>query len=269
MGQVWHTHEVSVDGDVVVKRYPAGKADEHVREWRTLRLLHAYAPQLAPVPLGARLGDRPPSVVMSRVPGEPLRGTVVTPERATALAESVRALHERVPRRVAGALPWRRGHQDEVVSILRHWNAHRSPAAAEPPVARALDAGMAWLRTRPFTDPDGWPPVLGPGDGNLANYLWDGARVRVVDFEDAGRSDRAFELAEITEHVAAWVDTVFDAAAFLDLFELTAGERIRLRQCRRLVALCWLFLLSYDDPGSPRNPPGTVGRQAARMMALL
>jgi len=45
--------------------------------------------------------------------------------------------------------------------------------------------------------------VLGQGDGNLANFLWDGGQVRIVDFEDSGPSDRAFELAVLVEHLSA------------------------------------------------------------------
>jgi thiamine kinase-like enzyme len=111
--------------------------------------------------------------------------------------------------------------------------------------------------------------VFGPGDGNLANYLWDGTRVQVVDFEDSGRSDRAFELAEITEHVSSWVGPPLDVPSFLAHFDLTSAEASRLRDCRRLLALVWLFLLSFDDPNNPRNPPGTADRQAERLRKLL
>ncbi|MGW8797311.1 phosphotransferase [Streptomyces sp. NPDC055775] len=113
------------------------------------------------------------------------------------------------------------------------------------------------------------PPVFGPGDGNLANYLWDGSEVRVVDFEDSGVSDRAFELAEITEHVASWVDQPLDIETFLEQFELTAAESLRLKDCRRPLALVWLFLLSFDKGDKPRNPPGTAERQAGRLLKLL
>lgn len=135
-----------------------------------------------------------------------------------------------------------------------------------------MDRGLEWLvhsgLDRP-TRPD-VPRVFGPGDGNLANYLWDGSHVRIVDFEESGVSDRAFELAEITEHVAGWVDgRPLDVAAFLDRFGLSAVERARLQDCRRLLALVWLFLLSFDDPEHPRNPPGTAGRQAVRLRGLL
>jgi hypothetical protein len=134
-----------------------------------------------------------------------------------------------------------------------------------------MDEGMDWL-ARPGMgtagEPD-LPSVFGPGDGNLANYLWDGRRVQVVDFEDSGRSDRAFELAEITEHVASWVEQPLDVTVFLRHFDLTVAESARLTQCRRLLALVWLFLLAFDDTGTPRNPPGTAERQAGRLRDLL
>ncbi|MCZ0970865.1 phosphotransferase [Streptomyces albulus] len=111
--------------------------------------------------------------------------------------------------------------------------------------------------------------MFGAGDGNAANYLWDGRRVRVVDFEESGRSDRAYELAEIVEHVSAWQPHPFDTAAFLGRFALTPAESARLRECRTLHALMWLCLLAADDPAHPRNPPGTAARQARRLWRRL
>lgn len=46
--------------------------------------------------------------------------------------------------------------------------------------------------------------------------------------------------------------------------------RIVVEECRRLLALVWLFLLSFDeDRENPRNPPGTAKRQARRLNDLL
>ncbi|MGW2815718.1 hypothetical protein [Streptomyces sp. NPDC001415] len=56
---------------------------------------------------------------------------------------------------------------------------------------------------------------------------------------------------------------------FLSHFDLTAAEASRLQECRRLLALVWLFLLSFDDPDNPRNPPGAADRQADRLLELL
>ncbi|MBA3369441.1 MAG: phosphotransferase [Geodermatophilaceae bacterium] len=56
----------------------------------------------------------------------------------------------------------------------------------------SLDAALA-------ADAD---PVLGHADGGLASLQWDGNRVQLVDFKDSGRSDVAFELADLVEHVS-------------------------------------------------------------------
>ncbi|MFD8596620.1 aminoglycoside phosphotransferase family protein [Kitasatospora sp. NPDC059646] len=130
--------------------------------------------------------------------------------------------------------------------------------AVPPGAAAALLAGCATA-----------VPVLGQADGNLANHLWDGAEVRLVDFEDSGRSDRPYEPAELVEHVSARVDTDLDAAAFLSRFALPAVESARLRECRRLFALLWLVFLAGDPATAARNPPGTGGRQAGRLLGLL
>jgi hypothetical protein len=111
--------------------------------------------------------------------------------------------------------------------------------------------------------------VLGHGDPNLANFLWDGREMHLVDFEDSGPSDRSFELAILVEHVSAWSDAGLDAATLLGWFELTTREQARLLQFRRLAALFWLMLLRPGGPGSRRNPPGTLRRQADRLLELL
>jgi len=111
--------------------------------------------------------------------------------------------------------------------------------------------------------------VLGQGDCNLANFLWDGHMVRIVDFEDAGLSERAFELAILAEHISAWSDASLEAKDFLGLFDLTSPERRRLLEFRRLAALFWLILLLPNRPVNDRNPPGTLARHAIRLLGLL
>jgi thiamine kinase-like enzyme len=107
------------------------------------------------------------------------------------------------------------------------------------------------------------------GDANLANFLWDGTEVRIVDFEDSGPSDRAFELAVLVEHLSAWSDAGLPADMFLGLFGLTAAEQVRVREYRRLCALFWLTMLRPGGPSHDRNPPGILERQAARLLRLL
>lgn len=208
-------------------------------------------------------------MVMSRLAGAPLRGCSLEDEQVKALADAVNGLHAAVPADMLRQVPVRPGQQGDLIAQLQEWAVTVRPRAGSS-VARAMDEGLWWLaRSGLSTDESlSVPPVFGPGDGNLANYLWDGARVQVVDFEDSGRSDRAFELAEITEHVGSWVEHPLDVPTFLGYFDLTAAEEARLGDCRRLLALFWLFLLAFDHE-NVRNPAGTAQRQADRLRGLL
>jgi thiamine kinase-like enzyme len=111
--------------------------------------------------------------------------------------------------------------------------------------------------------------VFGQGDPNLANFIWDGDRMRLVDFEDSGPSDGAFELALLVEHLSVWHDAGLGAEGLIEAAAPAAAEIARLAHCRRLAAFSWLLLLLPDGGASRRNPPGTLRRQAERLLSLL
>ncbi|MFD0480463.1 phosphotransferase family protein [Nonomuraea thailandensis] len=153
----------------------------------------------------------------------------------------------------------------------RAWAA-RPDLGTDPLVREALHAGAAWLGS---TAPDRLlanplPPVLGLADGNHANLLWDDRerRVRLIDWEDSGRSDRAFELGEVCEHISR-VDGSLDAEQLLARLDLTPAEVQRVRDFRRLIALGWFLQLGPDGPATPHNPADTLQRQAGRVLRLL
>ncbi|NUR91369.1 MAG: aminoglycoside phosphotransferase family protein [Nonomuraea sp.] len=256
MADLVHTHVIDINGDVVTKRYIDDKPGAAEREWRALSLLAEHAPGLAPAPIAYEAGV----VRMTRVDGVPLRGMAVRDDHVDAMAAALTELYAAVPADVLATVrvrPWQ-------IEAVTDWIGERVAAwsARDPLADRAVKEGVRWLAGwRPGTS--GVRPVFGAGDGNLANFLWDGARVRIVDFEDSGSSDFAFELAEQAEHVSMWVDGEVEIAG---RFELTAAEERRLRECRRLHSLTWLFLLSHDGP---RNPPGTFGRQVERVLRTL
>jgi thiamine kinase-like enzyme len=136
---------------------------------------------------------------------------------------------------------------------------------------RAYRAALAWLDS-------GWAersasvtgqPVFAQGDPNLANHLWDGNSVHLVDFEASGRGDRATELADFVEHVTVWAHAGINAEAFLDRFDLDPGERRQITQLRRLFAAFWVMRLLPGGSAYHRNPPGTFERQASRLLDLL
>ncbi len=111
--------------------------------------------------------------------------------------------------------------------------------------------------------PAGPAPVVGHSDPNLANYLSDGAIVRIVDFEDAGISTVEYELASLVEHLASRDG---DWSAFLARFDVDAAQ---LLADRRLTAALWLHFLTAQQNLSYQNPPDIVRRQAERFLALM
>jgi hypothetical protein len=271
MADGWSTHTVELLPDRVVKRYRQWAEREHEREWQALTLLQAYAPGLSPVPLDLDPGPPTPTLVMSRLPGTVLRGGIVEPAQISALAAALTELHHSVPVEVTAALPHRTWKQRQCVEYISRRYRELATRALDPEITRAAADGMTWLDATAWRwnhDP-GLPPVLGQADGNLANFLWDGTRIVIVDFEESGRSDIPFELAELVEHVGSWVDTDFETDAFLAHFPLETGELARLTECRRLLALLWLITLSLVGPDDDRNPPDTPIRQARRLRALL
>ncbi|MFD9941363.1 phosphotransferase family protein [Nonomuraea sp. NPDC059023] len=239
---------------MVVKRYRSVEHGQPEREWRALGLLDRYAPGLAPVPVSADLDGEPPSVVMSRVAGSAV-DEVVEGVLADALAEAVDRVQRAVPPAVLEKVPVRAGDAVALLERVRGWLAAGEEVGV---VADALRRADAWVRRPDLAERLARPgtPVFGTGDGNLANYLWDGSRIRLVDFEYAGRGDRAFELAEVLEHVSVWRGGVGGMDGVLDRLELTAGEAARLIECRRLLALFWLLRTRAEAP-------------ARRMLSLL
>jgi Ser/Thr protein kinase RdoA (MazF antagonist) len=271
-GLVFATHDVDVGRHEVVKRFRLWARDEHRREWHALTLLAAYAPGLAPTPLGCDLDSAPPYVRMSRVPGEPLAARAVTAASLEAAAAAVSRLHAAVPADVLVKVPQQPWLASGTIGQLQSSAAVVSrPDGADRVVQAAFDGAMHWLRLVSEPDPAGFTPVLGQGDGNFANYLWDGHQVRLVDFEDSGRSDRAFELAVIAEHLSVWHDAKVAADTFLGLchvlgqFDPTRAEAKRLLFFRRAFAVFWLLKLL----GSDEDRPSTLREQALRLLSLL
>jgi Ser/Thr protein kinase RdoA (MazF antagonist) len=256
------THSVEMTDDQVVKRFRSWDRGEHRREWDALCLLAEFAPGLAPAPVSADLDADPPVVRMTRVPGWPLAGQVIKPHHLDAIAAAMSRLHTCVPPDALAAIPpqpWLAEGATNRMRALAATAQHRPED--EPVVKEAFNAALRWHAQ--LTEPvEPLTAVFGQSDGNLANLLWDGERVRIVDFEDSGRSDRAFELASLTEHLSVWHDHGIDAGTLLSRFDLTATEQARILLFRRGFAFFWLLLV--------RDRPGPVPRlQAERLLNLL
>lgn len=267
-----HTHDVVVGDTEVRKRFVSWERGEADREWSCLTLLDRHAPGVAARPLRRELDDGAPVVVMERLPGEPLGAAPLTTDQTAALGAALRRLYD-VPLEAAVAAGLgERGHGPTIhTSTVAGWLADDVDLAActdQALVQRGIAAALDWLG-RPGALPETRLSALGIADLNPANVLWDGEACRLVDFEDGGLSDPAYELADHVEHIAGRLTGVYDGDALVDAVGLTDDERERMAAYRPLWASFWLAMLLPGNDGWRRNPPGTTEAQAEHLLALL
>jgi hypothetical protein len=256
-----YTHDVTIEGDAVRKRYLRTDRKEQMHEWEALTLLDRNAPGLGPRPIGQEEG----TVVMSRVPGEH-PDQPLTKEQAAALIAAYRQLF---------AVPVPPQVED------RFWNPARFTENAfgwleEAPledlpedVRSAIEAARKWGVEIPAGLDEIRDPVLAQGDANVENMLWDGTRIRLIDFEGGGRGDLAFEVADLVEHISSRLRGLVDAEAMIAGFGLTATQRQRVSDYRIVLATFWTLMLLPGNPGHHRNPPGSLELQAAHLLDLI
>jgi hypothetical protein len=264
------THDVEIAGEVVTKRFRRWDRGEPAREWNALHLLAEHAPGLAPAPVRADLEAHPPTIEMSRLRGHPVGSQTVDDAQLDAIVAATERLHTAVPARIVQDLAPRIWSQSQCLEEVRAWFDRRPELGADPIVAAACRRASRWLSQASLdaavlANP---APVFGRADGNLANLLWDGVAIRIVDFEDSGRSDRVFELADLVEHIQTRAAGIA-ADRILDRVELDHAERGRLVEHRRLFASFWFLMLLPGGPAAARNPPGSLERQAAHLLELL
>ncbi|WP_245666915.1 hypothetical protein [Actinomadura latina] len=89
-----------------------------------------------------------------------------------------------------------------------------------------------------------------------------------MDFEYSGRSDRPYELAELTEHISMRAGNGPGMDRVLDCFDLDSAEVGRLTHCRRLLAVFWLLRITLNSRRSPAHGE-VLRKQAARLLMLL
>ncbi len=258
-------HDVDVAGDLVTKRFNSTDRDEPDREWRTLRILAEHAPDLAPEPIG--YAQSPPRITMTRLPGVELAGGL-SPAQLDGMIRAIEAMFA-VP---AGAVPTIDCTGQPVQQLHRiRALVPETLAHDEPEIVRTHRAAQAWLASgeaQRLLD-RAVPSVLGRGDYNLSNFLWDGEKVRMLDFEYAGRADRGTELGLMMEHIATRATPDSDKLQIVAAFELSKPELARMTATRRAEAIFWFALLLPGGPAVSRNPPGTLQLQTKRLLELL
>jgi Ser/Thr protein kinase RdoA (MazF antagonist) len=267
------THDLTFTATEVHKRFVSWDQGEAEREWSCLSVLAEHAPGVAPRPLRREIVDGAPVLVMERLPGTPLGATPLTPDQTVSLADALRRLYD-VPLAAAHAagVPERRyGPTSHAAATVRPWLADDLDLAAcqDPPlVGDAVAAALAWLDA-PVGLPEPALSAMGIADLNPANVLWDGERCRLVDFEDGGLSDPAYELADHVEHIGSRLAGLLDTERLVDAVGLDTAARARFAAYRPLWASFWLAMLLPGNGGWRRNPPGTTEAQARHVLALL
>ena len=266
------THDLTFTSTEVRKRYVSWDAGEADREWGCLTILAECAPGVAPRPLRRETFRGGPVVVMERLPGRPLGYAPLTREQTTSLGHTLRRLYDVPLESILNAnIGERRYGPTTQRQTLKGWLSHsydliecRDPAL----VAESVDATLAWI-SRSDILPEPQLVALGISDLNPTNILWDGATCRLVDFEDGGLTDPAYELADHVEHIAGRLTGVLDPEELVDAVGLSENERERMVAYRPLWAAFWLAMLLPGNGAFLRNPPGTTEDQAAHMLALI
>ncbi len=133
---------------------------------------------------------------------------------------------------------------------------------------RSLPPGT-WHADPPLGIDEIRDPVIAQGDGKVDNMLWDGSRVRLIDFEGFGVGDLAFEVADLVEHISSRLRGLRDPEAVIAGFELSPARLERVEAYRIVLATFWLLMVLPGNPGHGLNPEGSAELQAVHLLDLL
>lgn len=217
------------------------------REWQTLTLLARRGHPRTPCPVWCSHREDQPAIAMTFVAGAPLAGTCLNSEQLDALAAALVDLYSITPADVVEPVAQVVTPAPEMLRRVRDDCTTPTFGPARGPIAGPdrLQLLEFWQRWSSGPDPQTLlraptMQILGRGDPNLANLLWDGAELTLLDFEYSGWTDPAYELADLLEHPESRATPDPTWNAFVDRFHLDADARARHRAARRMFALFWL-----------------------------
>ncbi|GAB3019971.1 hypothetical protein GCM10011376_36680 [Nocardioides flavus (ex Wang et al. 2016)] len=201
----------------------------------------------------------------------PVAPAPLTAAQTAALGSALRRLYGVPLDAVADAGIGGRGFSPhEHAALMVEWLGREvdlGPCRDPALVSEALEVARALVADPRLPEPH--LTCLGIADLNPANVLWDGRCVRLVDFEDAGLSDPAYELADHLEHLGSRLPGVYDVRALPDAVGLDDEARERMEAYRPLWAAFWLAMLLPGNRAWRRNPPGTTEEHAVHFMGLV
>lgn len=221
-----------------LKLYITDERQRAEREWAALTLLAEQNNTIAPQTRWRAMANGSAAIIMEWVPGVDLRTHTPGRVELAALAVTLQQVYAITP--TTAHFPFVVvGTPASLIKRTAAWAERVSPST-DPLLVAARALIGRWLAG---DDGDylreGVPAVFGRGDPSLANCLWDGTRVRCIDWEYAGWSDLALELADLLE--GPWSNTITNAAwqGFLAHFDLH-NLYPRFMAARRLLRCFWL-----------------------------
>ncbi|NYE94692.1 aminoglycoside phosphotransferase (APT) family kinase protein [Psychromicrobium silvestre] len=263
------THRLEFHQDRVIKRFNSWQNQEPQRERAALELLALHAPDLSPRFLDSGEDQGHPYVVMSRLEGTAAEGAL-SDLQLSMLASALRELHTSVPSDTLNELPQRVWGRELATEALQRLDWSRSEGLLGP-ILKAAELAQGWLKSAElleFRDSVG-VKVFAQADGNVGNAVFDGARCRLLDFEDSGWSDASFELADLLEHPSSRLTELLKVKEFIAYYAPSRQTSAQLGIDRKAMAIFWLNLLLPGNPAHHRNPEGSLANQAAHVSALL
>jgi Ser/Thr protein kinase RdoA (MazF antagonist) len=235
--------------DYVLKIYRSVHSYRVRREWGGLRLLHERGLHYVPKPcyMSEASGymsetSAPSLLLMSHIPGDHLGERHLSPVQLSALAERIRDLRAITPETLDFPLWPSYADPARFVAALHAGLESLRALSTTPERAEARRLLTAWLN-----GPD--PQILQSapaslvftrGDANLANCLWDGEQMRLLDFEGCGWRDPSIDLAFYVEHISSRRTPHEAWLSFVEGFHLADAERLLFRAAQRRMALSWL-----------------------------
>ena len=231
-----------------LKRFQSAKHKQARNEWNSLQALHNFTEGLAPEPIRFIEGlDGSCVIVMEYVAGQRLSDIErVSREQLYALASVMKTMYSMPV--TASSYKYEPVNCSSACMLSRvrqfFTNEARRCRLEAGQASNVWELGKGWVFGQEAERLMlGGEQVFSRGDPNLANCLWDGSALRLVDFEYAGVTDRAFDLADLTEHVnAARIDEK-NWQWFVEQFELSTDEAVRFAASRKLASLFWLTRL--------------------------
>ena len=212
------------------------------REVGGLSLLHEHGVHIAPLLHYAQFTDNPQYAVMAFLEGSHLGNASLSYTQLECLWRVTQQLHAITPSTIELPL-WKIDWDIHArLEALRKDHATLESRHVTGDIAEARTLAGHWLRSGdPQVLSERGPVVFSRGDQNLANCLWDGTELRVIDLEYCGWNDRAFDLASLVEHIQSRGTSGDLWELFIDRFDLSSMERRRFKAAQRRLALSWLL----------------------------